>query len=296
MTVRTIRIVRSVKLSSQVLLQYVFVVIVSLILKEPSQQTCLQYLFYSSDMFHQECLNLYGQQMPPTTAPAGYICPKCTIPIFSFNSDKNSPVASLLTQLLSNYAWANEGLSDMNKKHSSSTKPEQNNQNKSSNNSKPSNAISNGPSKVVHENEAPKILHSLANKQNFPSSTPISMNSMTSFISSHSDLSFGSTSSMRNKFETERRSLLSSDTLEDKYRHRSMVDFISRWFRYRTTNFRNNSNLAFGAYTRIVVLIIFILFCFISLIYIFAVFGRISADNDPMLNPDNNPNLHETLD
>lgn len=66
-------------------------------------------LFCISDVFHWYCLNKYAQQMPPNTAPAGYVCPCCKSSLFPAQN-VTSPVAEALRQYLSKVNWARAGL------------------------------------------------------------------------------------------------------------------------------------------------------------------------------------------
>lgn len=173
-----------------------------------------------------DCLNNYAGQFPPNTAPAGYTCPICSKPIFSMNS--KSPVANLLEQVLSSYAWAKEGigLSSM-----ASGQAEMNGEVKNYSSLLDDSTKINMP--LSDNQAAPKILHNSLNKFN-NYSTPVNVSNVTSFISTNTDLSFGSTFSMRSKFDNDsRRPLLSSvdEIAEDKYRTKSPIEFFSRWLR-----------------------------------------------------------------
>lgn len=181
-----------------------------------------------------ECLNNYASQLPPNTAPAGYACPICSKPIFSFNqTSTKSVILSSLEEKLSSYSWAREGLMDF-----SSTTNNSNNSDSNRHNGQLSSSFHSNDSTKINmlynsnnSKPTPKILHSLHNKH---MSTPLNVNNVTSFISTNSDLSFGSTSSMRSKFDNEsRRSLLVNvdEIAEDKYQSKSPIEFIFRWLR-----------------------------------------------------------------
>nr|CAG4646471.1 EOG090X0ASS [Macrothrix elegans] len=74
---------------------------------ELSQEDCLRLVCYH--VFHLKCLDAYCRQYPLNTAPAGYVCPSCTNPIFPA-SNLVSPVADVLRTVLANKSWAREGL------------------------------------------------------------------------------------------------------------------------------------------------------------------------------------------
>src|SRR5699024_2292341 len=152
---------------------------------------------------HLECLNQYASQLPPNTAPAGYACPICSTPIFSFTSGSSkSPIVSSLEAALSSYPWAREGIGlglldtssqfDDSDKFDGHTGTTTNGTSLTSqlNDSTRINmpvTLSNAyQSKLVHNNLNNN------NKANHFASTPapISVNNITSFISTNSDLSF----------------------------------------------------------------------------------------------------------
>lgn len=61
------------------------------------------------DVFHIKCLDEYCRQYPANTAPAGFVCPTCSSPIFPA-ANLVSPVADNLRAAISKRAWAREGL------------------------------------------------------------------------------------------------------------------------------------------------------------------------------------------
>ena len=164
------------------------------------------------------------------------------MPIFSHSpGSTDSPVASHLNKTLSQYSWAREGigLGLMDSKidegyHSNINGNLSSNSNNVNQTSLLYNSTKINMNSSNNSESTPKLVHNnLYNKTNYAMSSPISVNNVTSFISTNSDLSFGSTSSMRSKFDNEsRRSLLANDIVEDKYRTKSPVEFLSRWFRY----------------------------------------------------------------
>lgn len=60
-------------------------------------------------MFHWACLDKYARELPPSTAPAGYICPTCKECIFP-KPKLVSPVADVLREVLAGVNWARAGL------------------------------------------------------------------------------------------------------------------------------------------------------------------------------------------
>ncbi|KAK9884141.1 hypothetical protein WA026_005092 [Henosepilachna vigintioctopunctata] len=60
-------------------------------------------------VFHWSCLDNYARQLPATTAPRGYVCPSCKVPLFP-PSNLISPVADVLKEKLAGVNWARAGL------------------------------------------------------------------------------------------------------------------------------------------------------------------------------------------
>ncbi|VDM34239.1 unnamed protein product [Hydatigera taeniaeformis] len=57
------------------------------------------------DIFHWRCLDNYASQLPAATAPAGYVCPSCSMCIIPL-MNQGGPVAELLRQKLLSAKWA----------------------------------------------------------------------------------------------------------------------------------------------------------------------------------------------
>lgn len=248
-------------------------------------------------IFHMQCVDSYASRFPPNTAPAGYTCPTCSHPIFAFSS--KSPVAQVLENALRPYAWAKDGIDN------GSTMDNQGNGQVNYSNSLLLNAstkISIPSTSDSIENKSfsqPKIVHNSLNKPQPSYTSAINVSNVTSFISTNSDLSFGSTSSMRSKFDQEsRRSLLSVDDFqEDKYRTKSPIEFLSRWLRSKSTFVRNHRTMSsLNIYKRLLIFgFISILFLFI-IIHYFIKYGRQSADREKFLDPDYDPNLRNDVE
>ena len=60
-------------------------------------------------VYHWACLDNYARNLPPTTAPSGYLCPTCESQIFPRNN-LVSPVADVLKEKLATVNWARAGL------------------------------------------------------------------------------------------------------------------------------------------------------------------------------------------
>nr|CAG4650374.1 EOG090X0ASS [Sida crystallina] len=72
-----------------------------------SEDECVRLICYH--VFHVKCLDEHCRQYPANTAPAGFMCPSCSNPIFPA-PNLVSPVADNLRTVITNRAWAREGL------------------------------------------------------------------------------------------------------------------------------------------------------------------------------------------
>ncbi|CAH8437961.1 unnamed protein product [Heterobilharzia americana] len=64
------------------------------------------------DIFHWDCLNKYVLSLPPTTTPAGFLCPLCGHPIIP-QANHGGPVAEALRTCLSEVDWAKGSLNEI---------------------------------------------------------------------------------------------------------------------------------------------------------------------------------------
>nr|CAG4638641.1 EOG090X0ASS [Cyclestheria hislopi] len=71
------------------------------------KEECVRLICYH--VFHLKCLDEHCRQYPSNTAPAGFVCPSCSGPVFP-PPNLVSPVADSLRQLLQSRPWAREGL------------------------------------------------------------------------------------------------------------------------------------------------------------------------------------------
>ena len=171
------------------------------------------------DIYHLSCLNTFANGLPPNTAPAGYTCPTCHKPIFPATAS-NSPVANNLRQILAEENWARIGLGMPLIQTNDNSYSELN---QSSLSTTSNDSMTHSVPQVVHHN--PTISSS---------NVPIAVNSVSNYISSNTDSTFGViTSNSRNKsydIKDSYKSLLDID--DDKYRRKSPMEFLSRWLRY----------------------------------------------------------------
>ncbi|XP_067000044.2 zinc finger protein-like 1 homolog [Anabrus simplex] len=81
--------------------------ICELCFQELAGEDCVRLICYH--VFHWTCLNQYARDLPPTTAPAGYLCPSCKVGIFPA-PNLVSPVADVLREKLAGVNWARAGI------------------------------------------------------------------------------------------------------------------------------------------------------------------------------------------
>lgn len=214
-------------------------------------------------VFHWVCLDKYARGMPSDTAPAGYTCPACNECIFP-PDNLVSPVADQLRKLLSDVNWARAGLGMALLEDHSERKPEFN--------------IGPRPTpegQCIQGREVgnSKITSPLSTSINFE---PSNRNNNGLIMNPPSQSSSATAP------------LLGSDPDENKYKRRSAIELLGRWWRntYPSSNRRRNTSQQRHIATGIILFI-----AFLTLIVLFSKFGSRSTANDPMFDPLNNPDI-----
>ncbi|XP_022711290.1 zinc finger protein-like 1 homolog [Varroa jacobsoni] len=251
--------------------------------RELIQEECVRLLCYH--VFHWRCLDEQLSQLPLTTAPAGYACPMCGHEVIP-RDNVVSPVADIVRVKLERARWANPGggakrpsgrQHDSHLQHThnprdsgftwTSSSPTPNGASQSSFmdtvNSNPHSAI-NAISNNTTSSRGPALLKQGA--AFFESSIPSVPGR--SFVSPQHSLSRGED--------------------EDKYKKKSVLELIHRWFQ---------SKLLLGGrrrgdpMKRWAAIIIAIAIGMLLMIYFMSRVGQLSAELDPMLSPNFNPAL-----
>eukprot|EP00116_Pleurobrachia_bachei_P005616 sb/3465878/ len=224
-------------------------------------------------VFHKQCLTKYAQSLPATTAPGGYTCITCQEGIFPEPSNK-SAIAEALRSGLATETWARPGLglpvvprTIPPPIHTSTPMP-----------TARTNAVvkptpSPGPTQQQEaapvEPKTPPAVAALVKKQD--SSIPVGIVSPNTGSYDRSKVAVDS------REEPVRPSVASFDCDEDKYRRRSLKEWLTRWLRLHVSKSRTRDD-PFSANLRrwIVILIISLLFsaprrwkapCFTRLFY-----------------------------
>lgn len=267
-----------------------------------ANEECLRLLCYH--IFHLSCLNKYGESFPPTTAPAGFTCPDCRSCIFP-SSNSPSPIFGLIKKRLASADWARAGLGlpVLNATtHHSTTFDSSHSQ------SSPSNDLQNGNNNVADLQKS-LLSNSIGNNIKIYSTSgdnnvhnnsavPISVNQLSNYIHLNVDQnnsSYSSYSSSNRRltdmhaYESDSRPLI-VDIDEDKYRQKSAVERAQRYLKNNNINvrriFRPKKFVTLGIAAFLLIVIIF---------YVLAHFAKQSIDDDPLLDPQFNPNIHNEV-
>lgn len=242
--------------------------------KELVQDDCIRLTCYH--VFHWTCLDQSARQLPSTTAPAGYTCPSCRMALFP-PSNLVSPVADVLRQKLAAVNWARAGLglpllSDDREAKSSQAQPSTKSRNNSLQNGyipAPSQAQqeqhqTSSPYSVVHvEDQDINGSGGVANSQVFQAAST-------------------APAAARRVFQDVRESkqaMLDHD--DDKYKRRPVVERLGRF--WRNSLLSSGNRRPTSIYKKYCMLGIIAFIALIVIIMFMDRYGRLSAENDPIL-------------
>lgn len=240
------------------------------------------------DVFHWLCLNRHCQHLPANTAPAGYTCPTCNTCIFP-PANLATPVAEVVRQLLLQVNWARAGLGlplidepDLPRpapsdpeKHSGAA-PLTSTPVRADSSSGNSNSFTRPSAQVPPYSATP---------------TPIPAAQGHSVISVDEGTSARGFSNPRKLFDSTKDDGLfnkSHDHDEDKYKRRPALQFLARWFKSQDGGKKRDPN---AVRKRFFMVLVVGTVAFITLVIIFSQLGRQATDEDPFLDPMNNPNI-----
>lgn len=242
--------------------------------KELVQDDCIRLTCYH--VFHWTCLDQSARQLPSTTAPAGYTCPSCRMALFP-PSNLVSPVADVLRQKLAAVNWARAGLglpllSDDREAKSSQALPSTKSRNNSLQNGyipSPSQPQQDqhqlsSPYSVVHvEDQDTNGSGGVANSQVFQAAST-------------------APAAARRVFQDVRESkqaMLDHD--DDKYKRRPVVERLGRF--WRNSLLSSGNRRPTSIYKKYCMLGIIAFIALIVIIMFMDRYGRLSAENDPIL-------------
>ncbi|XP_028398603.1 zinc finger protein-like 1 homolog [Dendronephthya gigantea] len=253
------------------------------------------------DVFHWDCLNKFASSLPPNTAPAGYTCPNCKVCVFPPNN-LVSPVAEALKKKLINVNWARTGLglplagtqndAQDEVEHSGNHK-ELRNQVQDLYQQGNTTTLTR-TSTPMHEGEAPAP--AFTPKQHVVDIRPESQQHAAAAASPQATYprmeKHGTGTVSRKIFDAREQNEDSAlkDHDVDKYKRRGAVQWFSRWFGLRKQNraIKEDSN---SPLKRTAILVFLAILVGITLIVMMTRAGRITANNDPLLDPRANPNI-----
>ncbi|XP_070578448.1 zinc finger protein-like 1 homolog [Ptychodera flava] len=250
------------------------------------------------DIFHWECLDQYAKEFPANTAPAGYTCPTCKNGIFPPNN-LVSPVADALKQQLSRVNWARAGLGlplidepteqDLDARSSEALVSGDETRTMTSNQTRLDNRASavSTPQKTTPKYSSTAAVditetvpHARLDKKSSTNTSMLDSSMMTPSVSSPRKL-YDAT-------KEDKVLDMSHDHDADKYKRRSALDWLSRWFKSRAKRQKKDPNASFKKFA---VILVFGLIGFFTLVIIMTRVGRSAANDDPFLDPMANPNI-----
>lgn len=286
-----------------------------------SSGECVRLVCY--DVFHKECLNEWASQLPPNTAPAGYKCPVCSQPVFPA-ANLVSPVADYLRETLAAYPWARTGLglplieekktqgevdwstsngvvvSESDHSPATHTQPPQTHTEPHTHQQESHLRVNTHGASVGGGGGGAGSGSSSGMRVTAMEDPPITPSQFRDHhhhphhTATTSTPSTAGTSVARKGSSSDTKVLLSDDLdvdeSENKYKRRSAVEWFGRW--WRTMNrpaSRHHQGLTLGV--RRMVVLLMVLGC-VTLFVVLSYFSRGASDNDPMLDPFNNPNIH----
>ncbi|KAK3091521.1 hypothetical protein FSP39_020459 [Pinctada imbricata] len=260
---------------------------------------CVRLVCYC--LFHWSCINQYAQQMPPNTAPAGYLCPECQAGIFPAQN-LVSPVADKLKEKLSTVNWARAGLGlplidepvEEEIKPTKATAAE-------------ASIASNTPSTPAKSDTASLQYVSSALGVTPLASSPkytrpsahvspnqhsvISVDAGTSARGLEKSFAMGDTRKLFDTTKEETTGLLnmSTDHDENKYRRRSAFEWLTKWLNSRENKHKKKDPNAVRK--KFLMVLVIGIIGFITLVIVFSRLGERATDDDPFLDPRANPNI-----
>ncbi|NP_001171776.1 zinc finger protein-like 1 [Saccoglossus kowalevskii] len=262
------------------------------------------------DVFHWLCINQYAKELPPNTAPAGYTCPTCQNGIFP-PGNLVSPVAEQLRQILSQVNWARAGLGlpliqesveqdhhDLHDMTDSAPSVELSSNNTSvlderniSQTSSQGSSSSNGPIRTTYSSVTTINMEETTPHARIPKDSSM-------MSSSHNTSMLTPTvSSPRKIYDATKEDKvldMSHDHDADKYKRRTAIDWLSRWF--KSTTKKRPKRDANSSFRKFAIVLVFGLIGFFTLVIIMTRAGRSAANDDPFLDPMANPNIRVARD
>ncbi|XP_003741094.1 zinc finger protein-like 1 homolog [Galendromus occidentalis] len=230
--------------------------------KELVHAECVRLLCYH--VFHWPCLDEHLQQLPSTTAPAGFTCPTCGHEVIP-RDNVASPVAAVIREKLRRAQWA---AADRGR----------------DGNFQQTGSLGRSLSSMASSWSAPNPMLNDSSVSFADDSSNNTMSRNSSVKQYTASNVYGETSSARSFVS---QPLLRTDE-EDKYKRKSVVELAHRWFQSKMLlgTRRRDPTRRWAAIT------IGILIFFFVVVYAMSRIGRSSSEVNPFLDPESNPNLN----
>lgn len=237
-----------------------------------ADEPCVRLICYH--VFHWVCLDKYARSLPEDTAPAGYTCPACQDCIFP-PENLVSPVAETLREVLKDVNWARAGLglplleAHVEKRPAfhvpDGPRPTPEGQTSGQSDGHPSVSSSSGVSERVG------VHHTSSSKKD----------QVIDLDGSRGGIDFDALSASP---------LLRDPDIDDnKYKRKSALEMFTRWWRTLLGPAARRRTSKMQRYLMIMVLLFFVFVTFLALM---SYLSRRAGNEDPMLEPMNNPNIH----
>jgi len=247
-------------------------------------------------VFHKHCLTNHAQSLPPTTAPASYTCLTCQEGIFPDVSNK-SPIAEAMRKSLATETWARPGLGLPVRERIPDNIPP----------GPPQLASTPAPQKTAppmfHENPAkqPSATPAVSPPEPIPAPTtslassfvePVAIE-QTKINRQDNKIPVGIVTPVTGSYdrkmvvdsrdaEPTRPSVSAFDCDDDKYRRRSLREWLIRWFRLHSTSKDRDDPLSANLRRWIIIFIIG-LFVFLTCILMLTRVTDDHASSDPFV-------------
>ncbi|KAJ8246947.1 hypothetical protein GJAV_G00257070 [Gymnothorax javanicus] len=251
------------------------------------------------DVFHWSCLNELAAHLPLHTAPAGYQCPACQGPVFP-PSNLESPVADVLRERLSSVNWARAGLGlplieETVEEQNDASQDVTDYNSWSSFDSPPLQAVDAHPSQSYNAGPGPPppstALDFGMTHDNGGLATQTHPVVSVNMPVVNESITIHSASTPRKVYDTrdmgQHSSVTQIDFDDDKYRRRPTLSWFAQILKNRTGSKRTTLTLK----QRVLLVLLFGILGFLTLIIVMAKLGRLSADSDPNLDPLLNPHI-----
>ncbi|KAF5297077.1 hypothetical protein FQA39_LY02657 [Lamprigera yunnana] len=222
-------------------------------------EDCIRLTCYH--VFHWSCLDSYSRQLPATTAPAGYTCPSCRSGLFPA-PNLVSPVADVLKEKLAGVNWARAGLglpllSEDREVQPSATQ-----------------ILTTAPSASI----SPPSSHSIVHVDE-PGAFSRGVNE-----------TFQAPARRLFQDVKENSDYVSLDHDDDKYKRRPAGEWVRRWWK-NALSVQPRGRVGGSVYKRYCMLTILLVLGVVVLLLMLNRLGRYNTEDDPSLDPKNNPNI-----